>query len=44
MKRNIPLFGGDLKCVSRGAMAAYGWDYFQIGHSAGRKAAQILKG
>ena len=25
-------------------MAAYGWDYFQIGYSAGRKAARILKG
>ena len=43
-EKKIPLFGGDLKCGSRGAMAAYGWDYFQIGHSAGRKAAQILKG
>jgi putative ABC transport system substrate-binding protein len=43
-EKKIPLFGGDLKCVSRGAMAAYGWDYFQIGHSAGRKATQILKG
>jgi len=43
-EKKIPLFGGDLKCVSRGAMAAYGLDYFQIGHSAGRKAVQILKG
>jgi putative ABC transport system substrate-binding protein len=43
-EKKIPLFGGDLKCVSRGAMAAYGWDYFQIGHAAGRKAAQILRG
>jgi putative ABC transport system substrate-binding protein len=43
-KKKIPLFGGDFKCISRGAMAAYGWDYFQIGHSAGRKAAQILRG
>ena len=43
-EKKIPLFGGDLKCVSRGAMAAYGWDYFQIGHAAGRKAVQILKG
>jgi putative ABC transport system substrate-binding protein len=40
----IPLFGGDLKCVTKGAMAAYGWDYFQIGYSAGRKAVRILKG
>jgi putative ABC transport system substrate-binding protein len=43
-EKKIPLFGGDLRCVSRGAMAAYGLDYFDIGHSAGRKAAQILKG
>ena len=43
-EKKIPLFGGDLKCVTNGAMAAYGWDYFQIGHSAGRKAVQILKG
>jgi putative ABC transport system substrate-binding protein len=43
-QKKIPLFGGDLKCVTLGAMAAYGWDYFQIGHSAGRKAVWILKG
>jgi putative ABC transport system substrate-binding protein len=43
-QKKIPLFGGDLKSVTMGAMAAYGWDYFQIGHSAGRKAARILKG
>ncbi len=43
-QKKIPLFGGDLKCVTLGAIAAYGWDYFQIGHSAGRKAVRILKG
>jgi putative ABC transport system substrate-binding protein len=43
-EKKIPLFGGDLKCVTKGAMAAYGWDYFQIGQSAGRKAVRILKG
>jgi len=43
-EKKIPLFGGDLKCVTSGAMAAYGWDYFQIGYSAGRKAVRILKG
>jgi putative ABC transport system substrate-binding protein len=43
-ERKIPLFGGDLKCVTKGAMAAYAWDYFQIGYSAGRKAARILNG
>jgi putative ABC transport system substrate-binding protein len=25
-------------------MAAYGWDYSQIGYCAGRKAVRILKG
>ncbi len=43
-EKKIPLFGGDLKCVTKGGMAAYGWDYFQIGYSAGRKAVKILKG
>jgi len=43
-EKKIPLFGGDLKCVTLGAIAAYGWDYFQIGHSAGKKAVRILKG
>jgi len=43
-QKKIPLFGGDLRCVTMGAIAAYGWDYFQIGHSAGKKAARILKG
>jgi putative ABC transport system substrate-binding protein len=42
-EKKIPLFGGDLVCVTKGAMAAYGWDYFQIGYSAGRKAVRILK-
>jgi putative ABC transport system substrate-binding protein len=43
-QKKIPLFGGDLNCVIKGAMAAYGWDYFQIGYSAGKKAVRILKG
>lgn len=43
-ERKIPLFGGDHLCVTRGAMAAYGWDYFQIGYSAGQMAVRIMKG
>jgi putative ABC transport system substrate-binding protein len=43
-EKKVPLFGGDLKCVTMGAMAAYGWDSFQIGHAAGKKAVRILKG
>ncbi len=43
-EKKIPLFAGDVDSVSRGAIAAYGLDYFLIGLSAGKKAAQILKG
>lgn len=43
-EKKIPLFGGDRRCVLNGAIAAYGWDYFQIGYLAGRKAIKILKG
>ena len=41
---NIPLFSGDIDSVPRGAIAAYGPDYFLIGYTAGKKAAMILKG
>jgi putative ABC transport system substrate-binding protein len=41
---NIPLFAGDRDSTARGAVAAYGLDYFKIGYTAGKKAAQILKG
>lgn len=43
-EKKIPLFSGDRRCVINGAIAAYGWDYFQIGKLAGRKAIQVLKG
>ena len=41
---NIPLFTGDRDSVPRGAIAAYGPDYFLVGYTAGKKAARILKG
>ena len=41
---NIPLFAGDRDSCPRGAVAAYGPDYFKIGYTAGKKAARILKG
>ncbi len=41
---NIPLFAGDRDSTPRGAVAAYGLDYFKIGYTAGKKAARILKG
>lgn len=43
-EKKIPLFAGDVDSVPRGAIAAYGLDYFLIGHSAGKKAARVLKG
>lgn len=43
-RNRIPLFAGDIDSVSKGAIAAYGTDYYLIGYSAGKKAALILKG
>ena len=43
-QHNIALFAGDVDSVPRGAIAAYGMDYFLVGYSAGKKAALILKG
>ncbi|CAH2030041.1 ABC transporter substrate-binding protein [Trichlorobacter ammonificans] len=43
-KHKIPLFAGDVDSVSRGAVAAYGLDYYLVGYSAGKKAALVLKG
>ena len=43
-QNHIPLFVGDRDSVPRGAIAAYGLDYFLVGYEAGKKAAQILKG
>jgi putative ABC transport system substrate-binding protein len=42
--KKIPLFAGDVDSVARGAVAAYGLDYYLVGYSAGKKAALILKG
>lgn len=43
-ENKIALFAGDVDSVPKGAIAAYGTDYFLIGYSAGKKAALILKG
>jgi len=43
-EKKIPLFTGDIYNVSRGAIAAYGLDYYLVGYSAGKKAVQILRG
>lgn len=43
-EHKIALFAGDVDSVPKGAIAAFGTDYFLIGYSAGKKAALILKG
>ncbi len=43
-QNRIPLFAGDVDSVPNGASVALGFNYFQVGYSAGKKAAQILKG
>lgn len=43
-KHRIALFAGDVDSVPRGAIAAYGMDYYLIGYSAGKKAALVLRG
>lgn len=43
-QHKIALFAGDTESVTRGAVMAYGLDYFLVGYSAGRKAALVLKG
>ena len=40
----MALFAGDIDSVQRGAIAAFGMDYFLVGYAAGRKAALVLKG
>ncbi len=43
-QHKIALFAGDVDSVARGAVMAYGLDYFLVGYSAGKKAALVLKG
>lgn len=42
--KKIPLFAGDTASAERGAVAALGFNYFQIGYTAGKKAALVLSG
>jgi len=43
-EKKIPLFAGDVDSVERGAVVAYGMDYYLVGYTAGKKAALVLKG
>lgn len=41
---DIPTFVGELDSVRNGGLAAYGFDYEDIGYQAGKMAAEILQG
>lgn len=40
----LPLIVGELDSVARGGLAAYGFEYFDIGYEAGQMVVKILKG
>lgn len=40
----IPVFAGDTDTVARGAVAAVGYDYFDLGRQTGEIVVRILKG
>ncbi|MBS2967512.1 ABC transporter substrate-binding protein [Metabacillus sp. KIGAM252] len=42
--KKIPLLTADLDSLKRGAFAAYGFQYYDIGYQAGEMAAQVLEG
>jgi len=41
---NIPLFAADEDSIERGCIAAYSFDYYDIGYQTGEMIARILKG
>jgi putative ABC transport system substrate-binding protein len=41
-KEKLPLFVGDIDSVKRGAFATYGYQYYDIGYTTGKLAADIL--
>jgi len=43
-ENSIPLFGGFLLSTHRGACAALGWDFFEMGHKAGEIAVRVKDG
>lgn len=42
-KNKLPLFAGDIDSVKRGAFATFGYEYYDIGYTTGKMAADILK-
>lgn len=43
-RSNIPVFAADTATVSRGAVAALGFDYYDLGRQTGDMVARILQG
>ncbi|MBY0121103.1 ABC transporter substrate-binding protein [Bacillus sp. S/N-304-OC-R1] len=43
-EKKIPLFVGELDSMKRGAVAASGFSYYDLGYQTGKMAAEILKG
>lgn len=41
---NIPLFAGDTDSVKRGAVAALGFNYYEVGRQTGEMLAKVLQG
>jgi len=44
MDAQIPVFAGDTDTVTRGAVAAIGFDYYDVGRQTGAVVVRILKG
>ncbi|WP_026582333.1 ABC transporter substrate-binding protein [Bacillus sp. J33] len=42
--KKIPLFVGELDSMKRGAIAASGFSYYDLGYQTGKMAAEVLKG
>lgn len=43
-RNQIPVIAADTDTVKRGAVAAYGFNYYDVGRQTGRMVARILKG
>lgn len=42
--RGVPVFAGDIHLVPRGAVAALGFNYYELGRQAGRMVVRVLEG